>query len=65
MARVVLDAVAKAHLLEHLDVEHGALLDALLLDELHLLAQLFEALMQLCLDALDGAMELFLRSHVV
>jgi transcriptional regulator GlxA family with amidase domain len=32
--RVVLDAVAEAHLLEHLQVVQGALLQALALDEL-------------------------------
>jgi hypothetical protein len=34
MPRVVLDALAEAHLVEHLEVEAGALLDALRLDQL-------------------------------
>ena len=37
MARVVLDAVAVADLADHLEVEHGALLEALRLDQLALL----------------------------
>jgi hypothetical protein len=34
VARVVLDALAEAQLVEHLEVEAGALLDALGLDQL-------------------------------
>ncbi len=65
MARVVLDALAVAELLHHLDVEAGALLEALGLQELVVRAQKLQALGELHLDRLDGALERFARGHVV
>ena len=47
VARVVLDAVAGAGRLEHLEVELGALLEALRLEQLALGDELVEALAQL------------------
>ena len=50
VARVVLDAVAEAHLLHHLEVVHGALLEALLLEEAPCLVVEVEPLAQLVAD---------------
>ena len=55
IARVVLDAGAVADLFHHLHVEHGALLEALRLDQLVLLAQHLEPLAQFLADVVDGA----------
>ncbi len=65
MARVVLDAGAKSHLLEHLEVVHRALLEPLFLDELHGRAQLGEPFAQLDLDAVDRLPQLIGWGHVV
>ena len=54
MARVVLDAVAVADLLHHFEIEHGALLQALRLDELALLLKLLAPPLQLVADAVHG-----------
>ena len=53
VARVVLDAVAEAHLLEHLEVVHRALLEALLLEEAPCLVEAVEPLAELLADRRD------------
>ena len=53
-AGVVLDAVAETHLLEHLQIVEGALLEPLGLEQLALAPQRVEALLQLDPDPLDG-----------
>ena len=55
VAGVVLDAVAVADLPHHLDVVAGPLLQPLRLQELAPVAEPLQPLVQLCLDALDGA----------
>jgi hypothetical protein len=55
VARVVFDAVAVTQFQDHLQVETGALLQALGFHQLVVGAQVFQALGQLDLDALDGA----------
>ena len=65
MARVVLDALAEAELVEHLEVEAGALLDALRLDQLLFLVEELDALAQFRLDRLDGLEHRRPRRHVV
>ncbi|MNZ54654.1 hypothetical protein D3C78_725610 [compost metagenome] len=50
VARVVLDAVAVAQLEDHLQIETGTLLKTLGLDQLVVVAQVFQALLQLLLD---------------
>jgi hypothetical protein len=47
VARVVLDALAEAELIDHLQVEARALLDALRLDQLLAFRAILEALAQL------------------
>ena len=64
MARVILDAVAIADGADHLDVEHGALPDALGLDEFSLLLELRLPPGQLLVDGAEGAFPL-LGSHDV
>ena len=54
VARVVLDPLAEAHLLHHLDVEEGALLDALGLQQHVLRPEIPDALPQVDPDLLDG-----------
>ena len=63
VSAVVFDAGAVADLLEHLDVETGARRQSLRLQELALLAQLFEPLAQFRLDAADRRVEIG-RAHV-
>jgi hypothetical protein len=65
MPRVVLDAVAEAHLLEHLQVVERALLEALALEQLALPLQLRQALAQLLPDRVHGPMALVLGGDVV
>ena len=65
VAAVVLDAIAAAGLLDHLEVEHRALFEALGLEELAPVAQLREPLLQLVPDAVDGLSQLFLGRDVV
>ena len=65
VARVVLDAVAEAHLLHHLEVVHGALLEALLLEEAPFLVVEVEPLAQLVADRVDRRAHLLLRRDVV
>ncbi len=52
--RIVLDAVAEAHLLDHLQIEHGALLQPLRLEQLVLRAQERQAFLQLLADGQHG-----------
>ena len=65
MARVILDALAEAQLGEHLQVEAGALLDALRLQQLALALEELDALAQLGLDALDRPQRRPARRHIV
>ena len=65
MARIVLDALAEAHLVQHLEVEARALLDALRLHQLAVLLEELDALAQLLLDRLDRAQRRRARRHVV
>src|SRR5262249_49675583 len=65
MARVVLDAVAEAHLLHHLDVVESPLLEALLLEEAALLVEEVEPLPERLADLADRAAHLLLRRDVV
>ena len=57
IARIVLDAGAGAGGFHHLEVEQGALLQALRLEQAAALFQLGEADLQLLLDRLDGAVQ--------
>ena len=63
--RVVLDAVAEADLLHHLEVVLGAHAQALRLEQLALLLELGQPLLQLGLDALDGLAHALLAGDVV
>ena len=63
--RVVLDAVAVADLLDHLQIEHGALVQPLRLDQLALFFQLRLPPLQLRADARHGALACLLRHHIV
>ena len=53
VARVVLDAVAEAHLLEHLQIVHGPLLEPLLLEEAAVLVVEVEPVAELVADRRD------------
>ena len=55
--RVVLDRLAAARRLHHLDVERAALLQALGLEQLALLGELLQAVLQLDLDVLDRLLQ--------
>ena len=63
--RVVLDAVAEADLLHHLEVVLGAHAQALGLEQLALLLEAGQPLLQLGLDAGDGRRHARLAGHVV
>ena len=63
--RVVLDAVAEADLLHHLEVVLGAHAQALGLEQLALLLELGQPLLQLGLDADDGRLHALLAGDVV
>ncbi len=65
VAGVVLDAAAEAHLLHHLEVVEGPLLEPLLLDEFDLVVEDIEPLAKLLPDARDGLAHLLLRRDVV
>ena len=65
IARIVLDAGARARRLHHFHVEGRALLEALGFEQLAGVIQLVEALLQLDLDRLDGLLQRRLRRHVV
>ena len=62
---VVLDALAVAHLLQHLQIEPGALLQALRLHQLAGLDELVQPFTQLQLDGLDGGHHTVARGDVV
>ena len=62
---IVLDAGAIAQLLHHLHVVHGALLDALGLDELVLALEKGHPLLQLLIDLLNGRVHLVLGGDIV
>ncbi len=61
MPRIILDAVAVADLLHHFEIEHGALVQPLRLDQLALLFQLRTPPFQLRVDAVHGASPSSLR----
>ena len=65
MARVVLNAFAVAHFREHFQIEAGALLQALGLDQFALAHELFEPVGQLDLDGFHRHQHLLARRHVV
>ena len=65
VAAVVLDAVAIAQFEDHLQIEAGALLQALGLEQAILAAQPFQAIGQFQLDVLDGAQQGLARCGVV
>ena len=65
MARVVLDARAKAHGLEHLEVVRCALLKALRLEELAVFLELAKALAQLVRDGHERLFDARTARHVV
>ena len=65
MARVVLDAVAKAHRLEHLEVIIGPLLQTLSLEQLVGRLELRHALLALFADRFQGRLDLRFLGHVV
>jgi hypothetical protein len=64
-ARVVLDPVAEAELLHHLEVVLGALAQAVRLEHLVLLLQLLDALLELVADLADGALDCRLGGDVL
>ena len=65
MPRVILDAVAVADLLDHLQIEHGALPDALRLDALALFLQLAVPPLQLVLRCCAARCCASLGHHIV
>src|SRR5262249_47017269 len=65
MPRVIFDALYEPQLLEHLEVVHGALLDALFLEKAALLIEVVEPLAELGADALDSTRQLLPRRHVM
>ena len=65
IARIVLDAGARAGRLHHLDVEQRALLQPLRFEQLAGRVQLFQPLLQLDLDRAHRLLQRRLRRHVV
>jgi hypothetical protein len=65
IARIVLDAHARARGLQHFKVELGALLQALGLQQLAVGLHPFEALLELGLDADDGLVQRRARGDIV
>ena len=65
VAGIIFDAVAVADGAHHLDVEHGALHDALRFDKFSLLLQFLFPPPQLFLNADNGAFAFLLRHDVV
>ncbi len=65
VTRVVLDALAEAHLVQHLEIEPRALLDALAFDELVVLLKPLDALRKLRLDRVDRPQRGRARRHVM
>ena len=64
-ARVIFDPFAKTQLVEHLQIEAGALFDSLRFDQTVLLVEKFDALVQLALDRVDSAQHRGARRHVM
>ncbi len=65
MARIVLDARAEAHGLQHLEVVVRAHLQALRLEQLAFVVELLQAVAQFVADGADGAVHLRARRDVV
>ncbi len=65
MAGIVFDPRAIPHLPEHLQVEAGALLEPLGLQEFPLGPQFLEPFLQLLFDAFDGPAQPLLRGHIM
>src|SRR5581483_10262351 len=65
VARIVLDAGARARRLQHLDVEVGALLQSLRLEQAAGAVELGQALLEVDLYLLDRLVHRRLRRHVV
>ena len=65
MARVILDSVAVADLLDHLQIEHGPLVEPLRFNLLALLLQFLVPPLQFRADALHGIVLGLLAHHVV
>ena len=63
--RVVLDAVAVAELLQHLEVVLGPLPDPVRLEELPLRLEELDLLLELVADLADGPLDRVLRGHVL
>src|SRR5437868_10972815 len=64
-ARVVLDPVAEAELLQHLEVVLRALPQSVRLEQLVLRLQLLEPLLELVADLVDSTLDRRLRRHVL
>ena len=65
MARIILDALAKADLDHHLDIEPRALLDPLRLDQFHLRNKKIPLLHELELDLFDRVEHLVAPRHIM
>ena len=65
VARIVFDALAETQLVKHLEIEAGALLDALRLDQPAFTVEELDAQAQFLLDRLDRAQHGGARRHVV
>ena len=65
IARIVLDAGARARRLHHLHVERGALFEALRFEQLACVVQLVETLLEFYLDRFDRLLQRWLRRDVV
>ncbi len=65
MPRVILDPLAEAEFGEHLEIEPGALLDPLRLDQLACLPEKLDPLAQFGLDGIDRAQGRFARRDVM
>ena len=65
MARIILDAGAIAHLLHHLQIIIRALLQALCLQQLVMLVEIFQALAQLLADIAHRPLQILAARHIV
>src|SRR5271165_3776837 len=65
MPRIILDAVAEAHGLDHFQIEHGALVNALRLDQPALFLQFDFPPRQLFLDRCHGRRPRFFLHHIM
>ncbi len=65
MARVIFDAVAVADLLDHFEIEHGALIQPLRFHELAFFFELLVPPLEFALDALERLFARLGRHHVV